>query len=454
MELASTTLDAEYKLIEQEGRESYFRYEAIFVTAKEEIPCMQVTTTDCICDYVNASTDEMLISVVLKWGEYLNRVLPFKENLRLTLRRTSTNNTGNVLVDDRVEQTFTAILQGEPETALMGDSPETASEDASDLSGIKRIQVQLQEDAYALTRSERVGGVFRDTSAHSALMALLNQSINGMDLEADQKIKGIDTVPPSNTSKRSAIVIPHGTPLVAVAEKLQTQHGGIYNAGIGCYLKKGMWHVKPLYDHTRYDTAKNTALFVIPPTQRYKGAERTWRKVDDHLTVFITGGIQRTDPSEIRLLNEGNGARFPNADAMMEGFFEVSGNKATAKRTNNANEYEAISRKANNLTRFSEDMSTSNVHHEASKVASRNGAYLTLIWENSRPGMIEPNLQCEIGFVSNGVPAFINGVVIHEHAFSGVAGTGLHQDIHQVTTEIVVMVDRNSPAYTRFLKSQ
>lgn len=452
MEFSQSTLMAEYELIRRDGQESYFSFEATFVTEKEEVPVMMVVSTDTIGDYRKAATDEVLIKVVLPWGQYLNRVLPFKENLKMTVTRTRVGQQGEVTSDAIMVQTFNVYLPTEGETSTMADSPETATEYSADLSGLKTVTVQLQEEAFSLTRSELVGGVFRDSTPYAILIALLDQSIKGMDLEVEQSILGINSIPPNNTNKRSTTIIPHGTPLVSVADKLQAEFGGIYTAGIGCYLKKGFWHVWPPYNFNRYDEAEYTALFILAPSQQYRGVEKTWRVVDKHLTVFVTGGVQRMDPSEILLLNEGNGARFANTDAMMEGFFEVSDNKAVAKRTNNANEYEAVSRKANNMSRVSADIGTSNAFNEASKIAVRNGAFLTMNWENSDPDRINPGLQCEVGFLVDGTPEFVKAVVVHAHAYSAVSGTGMHQKIHQITTEVVVMVDRQNPAYKKYLE--
>lgn len=451
MEFSQTTLNAEYELIKQFGQETYYSYTATFVTDKEEIPAMMVVSSDFIRDYRMAATDEILIKVVVPWGQYLNRVLPFKENLKMTVTRTRVNLNGDPIPEEVVVQTFSAHLPVESETGSMADSPETTTEYGADLSGIKVVQVQLQEEAFALTRSELVGGVFRDSTPFDILIALLNQSIKGMEIEVEQSILGINSIPPNNLAKRSNTIIPHGTSLVSVADKLQKEYGGIYTAGIGCYLQKGFWHVWPPYNYKRYDEAEYTALFVLAPSQQFRGVEKTWRIVDKHLTVFVTGGVSRNDPSELLLLNEGNGTRFANTDAMMEGFVEVSGNKAVAKRTNNANEYEAVNRKANPMSRVSDDMMTSNAFNEASKIAVRNGAFLTMNWENSNPDAITPGLQCEVGFLVNGTPAFVNAVVVHAHSYSAVAGTGMHQKIHQITTEVVVMVDRMNPAYQQYL---
>lgn len=454
MEFQNSPLGIEAELISREGQEQYYLYTATLVTEQNSLEAMSVISVDWIRDYRNAAGDEVLLRLVVPWGQYLHKILPFKEHLKVTIERRTVNGSGVEMGVPIYEQTFDAFLPAEPETALMGTGPEVATEYSADLMGFKTVSVQLQEEVYGLIRSTLVGGVFRDSTPFDILKSLLFRTAQDYDLEGTASVLGVHATPPNNKTKRSHTVIPHGTTLVSLAQKLQTQFGGIYTADIGCYFQKGYWHVWPLYNYTLFDEAERTATFIIAPTVRYRGIEKTWRLVDKHLTALITGGVQRHDPSDILMLNLGNGTRFANSDNTMEGFLEVKNNKAVAKRTNNANEYEAVARRGQTMTRVSTDLLSTNAFQEASKIAARNGAFLTLNWENSVPDLIIPGLQCEVGFLVNEEVKFLNGVVVHAHGFSALSGTGMHQKIHQVTTQVVVMVDRNNPEYKAFIDEQ
>lgn len=454
MEFQQTPLGVEADQIISLGQEAYYSYEATFVTEQGSVEAMSVISMDWIRDYRNAAADEIQIRLVLSWGKYLHQVAPFKENLKMTVVRKKLGSTGTDAGEAIIEQTFDAYLPVESEGAMMSSGPEVATEYTADLMGFKTVTVQLQDEVFAFIRSTMVGGVFRQSTPFDVLISLLHRTAVDYPVDIENSVKGVHSIPPNNKTKRATLVVPHGTPLVALASKLQTQHGGIYTADIGCYFQRGFWYVWPLYNYKLFDVAERTALFIIAPSVRTRGIERTWRMVDQNINVLITGGIHREDPSEALMLNLGSGTRFANTDNAMEGFLDISNNKAVAKRTNNANEYDAIGRRGRSMTRISQDQSSSNAFQEASKIAARNGAYLTMHWENSNPDVIIPGMQAEIGFLVNEEVKFLNGVVVHVHAFSALAGKGLHQKAHQVTTEVVVMVDRLSPEYTSFVEEQ
>jgi hypothetical protein len=454
MEFQNTPLGAEAALITQLGTEAYYKYTATFVTEKGTLEAMSVVSVDWIRDYRNAAGDEIQIKLVVPWGKYLHQVAPFKENLKITVVRTKLNSAGMDSGHVILEQTFDAFLPMESEGAMMSSGPEVASEYTADLMGLKTVTVQLQDEVFALIRSTLVGGVFRDSVPFEVLISLLHKTALDYKTDIENAVLGVNAIPPNNKTKRAHLVIPHGTPLVALAGMLQTQFGGIYTADIGCYFQKGFWYVWPLYNYKLFDVSERTLMFIIAPSSRTRGIERTWRKVDKTVNILITGGMSRSDPSEAMLLNLGNGARFANTDNAMEGFLEISNNKAVAKRTNNANEYDAVARRGPTMTRVSQDVSSSNAFQEASKISARNGAYVTMHWENSDPDLIIPGMQCEVGFLVNNEVKFLYGVVVHTHGLSALSGTGMHQRIHQVTTEVVVMVDRTAPEYSSFVNEQ
>jgi hypothetical protein len=456
MELTQSPLANELTLINQVatwGR--YYSYEATITTEAEDLDVLKVVSVDWIRDYRNAVTDEILLQVALPSGEYLKRVLPFKENLRVTLTRTPIG----VISDDDPRtitvQEYQAFIIATEMADTLGSNPQTATEDAANLVGFEKITLQLQELAWEQVRTEMVGGIFQRTTPFDLLISLLFNSIKELDVDVESRILGVNSVPPSNTVKRDHILIPHGVPLTSVAGLLQTQLGGIYSAGMGCYLQGGYWHVWPLYDNKRFDVATRTATFIILPDPRLRGTEKTYRATDRHLVAVITGGVDMVDNSESALLNHGNAVRFPDSNSMMESFVEKGGNKAVAKRTNNNTEYTGVQRRTGTqMSRVVGDMTKTNSYHESSKLAGRSGAFIRLHWENSEPSWITPDLQCEVGFTANGTPAFMPGIVVHAHVYSALAGTGLHQSAHQITTEVIVMVDRNSPEYQAFIEAK
>lgn len=454
MELADSPLRLELDAInEQSTAGIYYTYDAVINTENEDVPVLKVVAVDWVRDYLKAVVDETILEVAMPAGQFLKRVQPFKENLKITLTRTPIGG-GEDDPREPLVQEFRAYLISQQQDASLGADPATASEDAGNITTMLTVHFQVQELVYEQIRTEMLGGVPKQMTPHALLLMMLYKSIENLQADEANLILGVQAVAPHNTKARSHFTLPHGTPLTELANILQVEQGGIYNAGIGCYLQAGYWYVWPPYDNTRYDEVEKTASFIILPDPRFKGTEKTWRQVDErHFVAVITGGVSKQDPSEGQLLNDGNAVRFADNDKAMEGFVKIENNKAVAQRTFNNNEYVGVKRRTEtNMSRV--QMSPTNPFQEASKLAARSMAYLTLNWENSNPDLIIPDLQCEVGFTVDGEPKYINGIVVHAHAMSALSGTGLHQIAHQITTQVVVAVDRNDPVYQAFIDEQ
>lgn len=455
MELSDSPLSIELDLINQSDTGNrYVMYEAVITTENEpEIPTLKVVSMDQIMNYRKAATDEIIIEIAMAAGTFLKRVMPFKENLTISLTKTPVGNFTPDNPREVVVQEFKAFLLTSNQQDTMGNRPAVATEDAANLSGMIVVSFQLQDIVYDQIRSAMVGGVFKMETPFGVLKALLFKTIAELQTDEANLVDAIELMEPNNTTKRDHILVDHGTPLIALADVLQVKLGGIYNSGIGAYLQRGVYSVWGLYDNTRYDEAEKTATFIILPDPRMKGTEKTYRKVGpNHFVAIITGGVTKQDVSEMGLLNQGNAVRFQNTDKAMEGFVETAGNKAVAKRTENANEYKGVERRGDNtMSRVSTDMGYSNAFHEASKLIERNLAFVTLVWENSDPTLIFGGLQCELGYTVDGKPEYVNGVVVHAHAYTALAGTGLHQQVLQTVTEVVIAVDRDDPTYKAWL---
>lgn len=450
MEFSKSLLAEEYRLITQSNTPlSYFSYDAQITTPKETIPVITVVGIDRIGDFRESYVDQLSIQFVVGWGTYLKKILPYKEELELQLTRYEHDRNGNRQTTRSIVEDFVLVIPPQGESAALSNSPWTASEWSADITDLSVIEAQLQPKDFSIIRSEVFGGTFRDSTPFSVLMACLTHSMNNIPLEQEARIQGIDAVPPDNAYKRESVLIPHGTPIGSLADHLQTKGGGIYNAGIGCFLRKGYWHIWPLYNYKRRDQAKRTMMFIIMPSDKYRGVEKTYRQEGDHTVCLITGGVERIDPSSTKLLNGGNAVRLPNSHSIMEAPVAISGNRATALRNKNASEYAGVEKKGNTTARFTKNTVGTNSFHEASKLTERNGAFLMMVWENARPDIIDPGMQVEVAFLVGGVVEFIDAVVVKTHEYSAMSGIGLHQKVHQCSISVTVMVDRHDPAYVR-----
>lgn len=451
MDFLKSTLADEYRLISESRQPKYYTYSAVFVTENGEVDVMKVVSVEWKRDYQKAAMDTIMVEMAMQWGDYNTLIVPFKENLRLTLTRTPITATGQPIIDEIIEATFDASIMLESEESTLAARPDLVNREVSNLVGIRKVTVQLQTVAGAILRTEMVGGSFRNSRPFDVLMSIVQSSINALDVEDEYRVSGIVATAPDNNASRNNIIIPHGTPLIQVADKLQSQFGGIYNTGIGFYLQRDVFYIWSLYNTKRFDTANKTASFIIAPGKRFMGVDKTYRLVDEHLTVFVTGGVNRIDGSEVRLLNEGNGVRFADPASLMDGFVETGGNKAIAKRSNNVNEYTGVRRRGASMSRVNENLSQTNAFHEASKLVERSTAYIVMVWENCDHDLLTPGLQCEVIYLENNVPRTINGTVIHVHAYASQVGQGPQQTLMQQSAEVIVAVDRLTPTYQMFM---
>jgi len=233
-------------------------------------------------------------------------------------------------------------------------------------------------------------------------------------------------VPPDNTERRAHIVVPQGTPLMALSNYLQDKCGGIYNSEIGFYLHKGSWYVWPLFNTQRFEDSPKGLTVINIPENRMPGIERTFRQTAHQLIILTTGGTRSIDSSTSRQVDEGNGIRFTDAKAIFEDFGKTVNNITTLSRGKNVTEvlFKEAENGLNHVVTAAKGIS-SNLMSALSKISSRKGQVVQAVWENSRGSLIYPGMPVQYLYENNNTTKTLYGVVTQVQDFIHLKGEGM-----------------------------
>lgn len=409
---------------------------------------IETTTVDIVSDFENKFADEIIVEVVMGAGTYQHAIYPKKNDLTITLFRRTLNETKEIesgLYQYIEKQELRAIILDTRSTVISEGDTYNLSQGQGDLNNLMTVRFQVLDKAVEQLRGKTCGGVFRETKAGDVLNYMLTQLSKEIQVDKENRVKGVQMVPLNNSEPQKHILIPHGTPFLEMPEFLHEKCGGIYNAGFGFYLYRKQWFVYPLYDTTLFRKAKRGLTIINIPKDRMPGRERTYRLTERQLIVLATGDTVQRDQADIDQYNKGNGTRFTDARAIMENYATVKDNVATTLRRDTTHEYLLDKRKSGfSNVMLSPAKITSNPFLESSRLAARNGSRVVCVWENSDPSYLEPGMAVRYQFVRNGTIFEIHGVLLSAHTYISSPSTGMVNTYHTSSTALMLFLEPNT----------
>lgn len=378
-------------------------------------------------NYVGSFTDETTISLLLPMGKYARQIYPNRTKLQITLIKiplgeiTDTENTEAGWASER----YTAVLIDDGPAIAEGQGTETNDEFVLDLTDLLTIHFQLFNKSLEQMRLLAVGGVFRNALVGDTLLSMLTTESRKVDVDDERAILGVDMSPVSNNDVKQQIVITHGTKLVDLPDFIQ-KRVGIYDAGLGSYIQNKYWYIYPLYDVSRFNDEQKTLTVIVLPKRKYSNIERTYLKEGDALTILLTGETLMKDDSGSQYLNQGNGARYTNAEKLMESSAVTNGNKTTISRAGNNSEF-LTDNIANNLNHapVTPDRISANPFVVFSNLNARNGGMFRGIWQSADPALLIPGMVTRILYSDDEEAKVVYGVLHSCKSISHLQG-----DIH------------------------
>lgn len=446
MAIENTSLYEELQRIVTGGQLPVHAFWSCEIKAGEQVLVPhQVLSIDIIREYDKTYSDLVFLELAIMRGVYIHQIVPFKDDLIVTLKRNPIVEVGDEENFDEDVQLLTmrAFLIDQSDPVMENRQEIDQSPDLANHAGLMQVKFQLVDLALEQLRMKTIGGIFREQVPADVLKALLGYSASTIDVDQGARVRGVDMAPPSNTTVRDHVIIPHGTPLMQLPAYIQDHAGGIYSAGCRHYLQGGIWYVYPEFDVTRFDSTPRSMSIVNVPPNKYPGIERTYSYEGGKLVVLSTGPVKVHDDSESLQLNQGNGVRFASADRIMEGFTETVNNITTASRAENTAEFLARGRKTGlNHVTFSSDRILSNSFRETSKLARRLVAHMEVVWENSNGELIYPGMPVRVLYTVNEDVAEVYGVVLRAHTHIRALGRGTAIGRHRSDTHLTLLIER------------
>lgn len=444
MDIFDTALGDEVRRVINNAKGTGVYIDAKIHAKGVDVETLKVLNYDVLDDYVSNYTEEIRLSVLVPAGKVAHRIMPFKNELEVTITLVRTQfgttvyETGNTPNFER----FRAVLVESEDPSIQANGRDIRNEASMDMSDFEVLEFQLFRKAMEQFMLRSCGGIYRKTSKPDLIKTLLMQESSLIEVDQDYMPKGIDMVPTPDEAVREHIVIPHGTPVTDAVGYIHKNCGGVYPTGLSYYYKNDYWYVFPPYDYTRYQEADTNLVILQVPSSKLPSIENTFIVEGSVVTIVSTGDSSVQDQSEAVKLASGNGARFSNADNLFTAPAVVNGNKAVVSRSGNNNEFVSSQRKAgfNNVVTAAERI-TSNNMYVSSNLAAREGTTIQLMWENSNPSIIRPGMQAKFLYFKEGQVRELRGVVIGMQSAVLWTGKGLVQGRHTLKTAINLFVE-------------
>ncbi len=367
-------------------------------------------------DYVGAFGDETTLVCSIPLGKYAFKIFPNRDHLRVTLiKRYLIENTTkiNPLIPPE-DETFDATLIEEGTSAREFQGKESKEEAALDIQEIRSVKFQLNGATDKRIRRVSIGGIYREFTVKELLRTVITREIMGLKIDPKLKLSGMDIVEPGNQIRHEYLSIPQGTKITDLAGFVQDRLG-VYNAGLGSYIQGKWWYLFPLYDTKRFNKVKKTLTIVMLPKRKFPEIERTYRRNGDSAVVLTHSEADFQFDNDINYLNEGNGARYADADRILETdqFGKTGGNKLILNRRENNNEFGSdYLQEKKTYAPVAQGRISSNSFKYFSNLASRKGGLLRIHWLNSDPVLIEPGQVTRLIFSDRDVIREAYGTVL------------------------------------------
>lgn len=393
------------------GVTRYYKITASIITPSEHVPVYLVTDKQCSSMFGMQRGDDWRLTCQIQPGVYMKKVLPFRDDLKIeVIERAGLKQTSRIY-------RLIPLVTSDPEQK--GNDTKTSNLANMDDLNLITVNFQMQELGFAILRNAfTLDSVFlmarTDKALEHALIDTAEIELKG--LSGPDAFRGVDMKEVGDNDKEfKHIEIPDGTRLMDLPTYLQNDDKyGVYSKGLGCFFRKGMFYVFPLFKMGRYATANKVADIFRFPTDAVPTLETTWYTNDKTLTILSTGEAKHDSTVDINHQNNGVGKRIINPDALSgkAGYFYENGNAITT-RSDSITEYQTANRKSGEQFSAYDRTPSGNNCKALTSNAYNDGELISTPWDQCNSELIYPGMPCKYYYTKeNDVLVEREGVIL------------------------------------------
>lgn len=393
-----TTLSNELALTRDEGFGTQQLVKVQLLVNGQWLEPLRVDALSLERDYEESFADVRVLSLLLMRGQYTYDILPYRNNIQLDLTLVPLAEVGTAQSSTAraVTKRYRGFIMDLENEALSSQVSNRTSRSQLDLMPPVEIDLQLVEEYIFEIQTRTVGGIYRNETPYNVLRSVLTATLGYVQGKDEKRVLGLNKRGIENTTRRTQITIPHGTPVGRVANHLQMKEGGVFSTGLGCYLQDQYWYVFPLYDTEHGSKQSRSVTVYSVPTDRYQGSERTYRVTPNRLVIMAAGDAFNLSTVENVQLQSASGLRFLDAKKVLTDFGVSKNNRLLVDKASNL--FEVTNREmqpgVNNI-QWSGQRATSNPAAQYAALARLQGRFVVVEWMHSDPDLLEPGQLIE-----------------------------------------------------------
>lgn len=414
------------------GLQYYIKYNihCTIHTPYTDHPALIVLNHSLFRDYIENFSDVISVTCVLGSGTIDQHITPFAAELEATISLRPVADTPDKL-DDLVNPTneirYKAMLFDKSIKAIESNEMTDVSSFVKDINDVKTITLQLINPLQERLRALSFGGTIRDANPLAAIRYLLTRYSKPEGLDNTNQVVGVNVAEGYDTKVRKHIVVPHQTPIISLPKYICDTVGGIYSTGFQYYLQKNHWYIFSPYDTNAFSKASRTLTIINVSKRELSQVEKTFRLTDTQVILLSTGETRMTRLSDKLTADGESGARYVDANKVLEGYGVTGENKLKVSRKNNASEFlsKPMADMANQTPNPDKQVRyikntpgkiTAGHLNELSMVARSNCSLLQAVWENAVDGLLFPGMPVRVIYMYDGAPKQVYGTLVSTQA--------------------------------------